>query len=182
MDKADTPQNRILIVEPDGAARSALARVIEAHPALGAFCTVGERAEGSGFAAVIGPADFERPYRLGALLDKALALHKRPAARAAAVMIGPYALDPSGNSLEKADVPSVRLTEKEKEILLILHAAYPAAISREDLLERVWEYADGVQTHTLETHIYRLRQKIERDPAVPKILLTADDGYILSGN
>jgi len=76
---------------------------------------------------------------------------------------------------------AVRLTEKEVGLLVILHAAGGAVVSREQLLRDVWEYADNVETHTLETHIYRLRQKIEVDPSVPQILKTAENGYYLGG-
>lgn len=72
---------------------------------------------------------------------------------------------------------TIRLTEKEVAILVFLHKSGGKPVTREALLSHVWDYADGVETHTLETHIYRLRQKIEEDPSSPKILLTQGDGY-----
>lgn len=72
---------------------------------------------------------------------------------------------------------AVRLTDKEAGILSCLAQAKGAAVGRQELLDRVWAYAEGVETHTLETHIYRLRQKIEPDPANPVVLLTAEQGY-----
>ncbi len=75
------------------------------------------------------------------------------------------------------DGEAVRLTDKEVGILACLAQAKGAAVGRQELLDRVWSYAEGVETHTLETHIYRLRQKIEPDPANPVILLTAEQGY-----
>ena len=74
------------------------------------------------------------------------------------------------------------LTEKEKEILVFLFNSLPNTVSKKDLLGKIWEYAENVETHTLETHIYRLRQKIEKDPANPKILITSDSGYRLNCN
>lgn len=74
----------------------------------------------------------------------------------------------------------VRLTEKEVAILCCLKDSKGSSVSRQVLLDAVWAYADGVETHTLETHIYRLRQKIEADPSKPGILLTAEDGYRLA--
>ena len=74
---------------------------------------------------------------------------------------------------------SIILTEKEKEILQYLHANMPRKIPRNELLDAVWGYAKNVETHTLETHIYRLRQKIELDPASPIILKKDEDGYYL---
>jgi DNA-binding response OmpR family regulator len=79
----------------------------------------------------------------------------------------------------------IRLTEKERDILLCLLAAKAqgeggGAVERRALLDRVWGYAETVETHTLETHIYRLRQKIEMDPASPQYLLTDGTGYRLA--
>lgn len=94
------------------------------------------------------------------------------------VQIGGCVLDTRENLwLREGEVP-LRLTEKETAILAYLQAM-GAPVSRESLLEQVWSYVREVETHTLETHIYRLRQKIEEDPSSPKILLTQGDGYSL---
>jgi len=73
----------------------------------------------------------------------------------------------------------VRLTEKETAILRYL-AASPHAVSREDLLSAVWGYSPAITTHTLETHIYKLRQKIEPDPSQSSLILTEEGGYRLA--
>jgi DNA-binding response OmpR family regulator len=73
----------------------------------------------------------------------------------------------------------VRLTEKERSIIRYLYRAEQQPISRETLLHEVWGYNSVVTTHTLETHIYRLRQKIEEDAAAPAILVTESRGYKL---
>jgi DNA-binding response OmpR family regulator len=73
----------------------------------------------------------------------------------------------------------MRLTDKETAILRYLYRADQQPISRETLLQEVWGYNSGVTTHTLETHIYRLRQKIEEDAATPAILVTESRGYKL---
>ncbi|PZO85403.1 MAG: hypothetical protein DI626_07515 [Micavibrio aeruginosavorus] len=93
------------------------------------------------------------------------------------IEIGTGMLDVRENMWFGADGEAVRLTDKESGILLCLAQAKGAAVGRQELLDRVWAYAEGVETHTLETHIYRLRQKIEPDPANPVILLTAEQGY-----
>jgi len=80
---------------------------------------------------------------------------------------------------EDAVFNKVRLTEKETSILRYLYRAGQRPISRETLLQEVWGYNSGVTTHTLETHIYRLRQKIEKDAAAPAILVTEAGGYKL---
>ena len=81
--------------------------------------------------------------------------------------------------LTGANARKVRLTEKETAILRFLYRAGQLPVSRETLLQEVWGYNSGVTTHTLETHIYRLRQKIEKDAANPEILVTEAGGYKL---
>ena len=92
--------------------------------------------------------------------------------------IGPYTFHPSAKLLQ-VDGRKVRLTEKETNILKFLHAS-SGTVPRDILLHEVWGYSPAVATHTLETHIYRLRKKIEQDPANAQILLTEGGGYRLS--
>ena len=73
----------------------------------------------------------------------------------------------------------IKVTEKELEILKFLFGAGDKIISRDVLLHEVWGYNSGVTTHTLETHVYRLRQKIERDPSNAELLVTEPGGYRL---
>lgn len=75
---------------------------------------------------------------------------------------------------------AARLTEKEVTLLRTLADAGPNGVSRSTLLEKVWGYRDDLDTHTLETHIYRLRQKLETDPESPRLLLTLESGYALT--
>lgn len=96
--------------------------------------------------------------------------------------IGPYQFRPSGKILEeKATGKKVRLTEKETSILKYLYRAGGNAVGREELLAEVWGYNSGVTTHTLETHVYRLRQKIENEPGTARLLVTEPGGYSLQG-
>ena len=81
--------------------------------------------------------------------------------------------------VDKKANKKIRLTEKETAILKYLYRAEQRAVGRETLLGEVWGYNAGVTTHTLETHVYRLRQKIEKDPAKAQILITDAGGYKL---
>ena len=120
-----------------------------------------------------------RPFRFSALLARLHALNNHHApGDDSAVRIGPYTFHPSAKLLQ-ADGRKVRLTEKETNILKFLHAS-SGTVPRDILLHEVWGYSPQVATHTLETHIYRLRKKIEQDPAKAQILLTEGGGYRLS--
>tara|TARA_Y100001960_G_scaffold114730_1_gene122830 strand:+ start:337 stop:1017 length:681 start_codon:yes stop_codon:yes gene_type:complete len=94
--------------------------------------------------------------------------------------LGSYKFDPNAQLLsDLSEDKSIRLTEKETSILkfLIYHAN--SFVARGDLLDEVWEYNSGITTHTLETHIYKLRKKLEIDPSQAKILVTEPGGYRL---
>jgi DNA-binding response OmpR family regulator len=119
-----------------------------------------------------------RPFRVSALLARLHALSTHHAGGDAAVRIGPYTFHPSAKLLQ-AGARKVRLTEKETNILKFLHAS-AGTVPRDILLHEVWGYGPAVATHTLETHIYRLRKKIEEDPGKAQILLTEGGGYRLS--
>lgn len=120
-----------------------------------------------------------KPFRFSALLARLHALSTHHAGNGdAAVRIGPYTFHPSAKLLEAAG-RKVRLTEKETNILKFLHAS-AGTVPRDILLHEVWGYGPAVATHTLETHIYRLRKKIEQNPAKAQILLTEGGGYRLS--
>jgi DNA-binding response OmpR family regulator len=93
--------------------------------------------------------------------------------------IGPYTFRPGSKLLLNSKGNKVRLTEKETAILRYLYRARQRPVSREMLLQEVWGYNSSVTTHTLETHIYRLRQKVEKDAASPSILITESGGYKL---
>jgi len=122
-----------------------------------------------------------KPFRLSVLLARLRAhLRQSDHSDAAVFMIGPYTFRPGVKLLtDQSGRKKVRLTEKETAILKYLYRAGDRAIARDTLLGEVWGYNAGVTTHTLETHVYRLRQKIERDPARAEILVTEPGGYRL---
>ena len=122
-----------------------------------------------------------KPFRLSILLARLRAhLRQNDRSDAAVFLIGPYTFRPGAKLLtDQSGRRKVRLTEKETAILKYLYRAGDRAIGRDTLLGEVWGYNAGVTTHTLETHVYRLRQKIERDPARAEILVTEPGGYRL---
>jgi DNA-binding response OmpR family regulator len=122
-----------------------------------------------------------KPFRLSVLLAR-LRAHLRQSEYSddAEFTIGPYTFRPGAKLLvEPGGRKKVRLTEKETAILKYLYRARDRVIGRGTLLGDVWGYNAGVTTHTLETHVYRLRQKIERDPTRAEILVTESGGYRL---
>ena len=122
-----------------------------------------------------------KPFRLGVLLARLRAhLRQHEQSEDAVFTIGPYSFQPSAKILVDSETSrKVRLTEKEAAILKYLYRAGRNVIGRDTLLHEVWGYNPGVTTHTLETHVYRLRQKIERDPSRAEILVTEPGGYRL---
>ncbi|MFI4988274.1 MAG: response regulator transcription factor [Alphaproteobacteria bacterium] len=122
-----------------------------------------------------------KPFRLNVLLARLRAqLRQHQQSEDAVFAIGPYSFRPSAKLLiETGSSRKVRLTEKEAAILKYLYRAGEKVVGRETLLNEVWGYNAGVTTHTLETHVYRLRQKIEADPSTAVILITEPGGYRL---
>jgi len=122
-----------------------------------------------------------KPFRLNELLARLRAqLRVYDNSEDATFLIGPYAFRPSAKLLlETARNRKIRLTEKESAILKYLYRAAGRPVARQILLNEVWGYNSAVTTHTLETHIYRLRQKIEPDPANAQLLVTEGGGYRL---
>lgn len=182
-------QRHILLIDGDPLARQTLAEVLEG---AGYRVSVGDALPDplpAGIDLVVAAPDppaagtgcplvaLAKPVRLGALLariEEALRT-AAPAARA----IGPWRFDAAARLLEDAAGKRVRLTDKEAAILDHLLQA-GGVVGREELLAEVWGYSAAITTHTLETHIYRLRRKIEADPAHAALLLTEAGGYRLT--
>ncbi|MBX3598715.1 MAG: response regulator transcription factor [Rhizobiaceae bacterium] len=121
-----------------------------------------------------------KPFRFAVLLARIRAqLRQHEQSEDATFTVGPYTFKPSQKLMIDQRGAKIRLTEKEASIIRYLYRAGKAVVKRDTLLEEVWGYNSGVTTHTLETHVYRLRQKIERDPSKAEILVTESGGYRL---
>ncbi len=121
-----------------------------------------------------------KPFRFAVLLARIRAqLRQHEHSEEAVFTIGEYSFRPAAKLLVDPKGSKVRLTEKETSILKYLYRAGDKVVGRDVLLHEVWGYNANVTTHTLETHIYRLRQKIERDPSSAQLLVTETGGYRL---
>jgi len=121
-----------------------------------------------------------KPFKFAVLLARIRAqLRQHEQSEDAVFTIGPYTFKPASKLLVTENGSKIRLTEKETSILKYLYRAGEKVVTRDVLLHEVWGYNAGVTTHTLETHIYRLRQKIERDPSNAELLVTETGGYKL---
>lgn len=123
-----------------------------------------------------------KPFKFSVLLARIRAhLRSHEASEDAIYRIGPYEFRPGMRVLIDSAQKKIRLTDKEASILRYLYRSGEKPVGREELLREVWGYNANVTTHTLETHIYRLRQKIEPDAQAPKLLITETGGYRLQG-
>ena len=122
-----------------------------------------------------------KPYKFAVLLARIrVQLRDYEHSEGAVFRLGAYEFRPAAKMLVDSQARKIRLTEKETNILKYLYRAGEKPVTREELLAEVWGYNAGVTTHTLETHVYRLRQKIEPDPANARLLLTEAGGYRLA--
>jgi DNA-binding response OmpR family regulator len=121
-----------------------------------------------------------KPFKFAVLLARIRAqLRQHEQSEDAVFAVAHYTFKPASKLLLDDKGSKVRLTEKETSILKYLYRANEKVVTRDVLLHEVWGYNAGVTTHTLETHIYRLRQKIEKDPSNAEILVTEMGGYKL---
>ena len=121
-----------------------------------------------------------KPFRFAVLLARIRAqLRQYEQSEDATFIVGPYTFKPGQKLLLDEKGTKIRLTEKEAAIIKYLYRSGTQVVGRDELLEEVWGYNSGVTTHTLETHVYRLRQKIEKDPSNVSLLVTESGGYKL---
>ena len=124
------------------------------------------------------------PVRMGGLLDTIMNNLSGETARwrqMEDIDLGIYQLSPRDMCLKSnQDGHLITLTEKERDMIMCLYYQEGHSIKKANLLSNVWGYGENIETHTLETHIYRLRQKVERDPSQPVWLVTTEEGYKLN--
>ena len=168
---------------PDGSAREFCAKLRRAGMRMPIILLAGAAGEEEVLRCLDAGANdaITKPLRIQDLLAKLRAqIERYNGGEDAASFIGPYEFRPAAKLLQEPKRGrKIRLTEKEAAILSFLLSAGGQPVSREILLSEVWGYNSKVTTHTLETHIYRLRQKIEPNPAEARILLTDAGGYRL---
>ncbi len=154
---------------------------LDAYARVISFADYEEQADG---AYALSLEDYPQPVRIGRILNDVQRYITRIENAADKHVIGErFVLEPHNLFLHDQNTDeNVRLTEKEHHILQLLAQKGGEIISKRQLLDEVWGYNEQIETHTLETHIYRLRQKIEEDPSQPSLLITDDEGgYCLSG-
>ena len=122
----------------------------------------------------------ERPFRIHRLNKKiSMILAKISNSNEVTHEIGPFIFLPLKKILMLGEKTKVELTEKEVAILKCLISSGEEAVDRDTLLKQVWNYSPDVSTHTLETHIYRLRQKLEIDASIPRLIISKDGGFTI---
>ena len=120
----------------------------------------------------------ERPFRIHHLNKKiSTILAKISNSNEVTYKVGPFIFFPIKKVIMLDDKTKVELTEKEVDILKCLLGSGEEAVERDKLLKQVWNYSSDVTTHTLETHIYRLRQKLEIDPSIPRLIISKGGGF-----
>ena len=122
-----------------------------------------------------------KPFRIGVLLARLRShLRQYELSEDASFPVGPYTFRPAAkilhHNLEDRDIS---LSDKESAILKYLYRADDAMVTCDMLYNEIWDYNATLMTHTLQTHIYRLRQKIEEHPSQPEILVSEPGGYRL---
>ena len=120
----------------------------------------------------------EKPFRIQFLIKKIdFVLAKISGSTDVTHIIGPFVFFPEKKVIKFNDQPDIELTEKEVNILKCLLSSGEEIVDKDEILKQVWNYNLGVTTHTLESHIYRLRQKLEKDPSIPRLIISEGGGF-----
>ena len=122
------------------------------------------------------PVSLKKPLRAGTVLRQITQMLSDPVLYLDDMSCGTWDLLPQDKMIRSAGHDDVILTDKEVEVIAYLARQNGEKVTRDDLLKHVWRYQSGADTHTLETHIYRLRQKLAAVPALKNLIQTDDDG------
>jgi DNA-binding response OmpR family regulator len=181
--QAQRPDLILLDVDlPDIDGREVCRRIRAAGVAAPIIMLTGQTGDSDTIAGLeAGANDYvSKPFKFAVLMARIRAqLRSHEQSEDAVFRLGPYEFRPAAKLLLDERQKKIRLTEKETSILKYLYRAGEKPVARDELLAEVWGYNAGVTTHTLETHVYRLRQKIEPDPTNAQLLLTEAGGYRL---
>ena len=169
-------QKPIFVIESNDFASKKLAEVLS-HYGFEQDVSIVQKVPDRADSAVI---ELSSIVRVGDILDQICRILRSESDSGDILDIGLFQLDRYQGLFYRAEEDVVKLTEKEVALLVLLYEAKGEIVARDAILDAVWQYAESVETHTLETHIYRLRQKIEADPANPEFLCTGEQGYYLS--
>ena len=119
-----------------------------------------------------------KPFKFQHLIKKInFLLGKLSGANNVSHVVGPFVFFPERRIIKTNDQKEIELTEKEVGLLKCLLSTDEEIVDREKLLKQVWNYNPDVTTHTLDTHIYRLRQKLEKNPSIPRLIISEGGGF-----
>jgi DNA-binding response OmpR family regulator len=185
----DDPEQRLDAVlldigMPDGDGRDFCARLRRQGHKMPVIMLTGRNGEADIVRGLdLGANDYvAKPFRLNELLARLRAqLRIFDSSDSAIFSVGPYTFQP-GKMLLQDPIRNRRivLTRREAALLRALHLSDDRAATRDDLSHEVWGRNSAATTHTLETHIYRLRQKMEPNPRKPVLLVSEGGGYRLN--
>lgn len=122
-----------------------------------------------------------KPFELGYFLDELRScLNIYDNSEEGYITFNQYRLRPLNKDIVNLrNGEETKLTEKEVAVIKYLYKFQDRIVGKNELLQDVWGYSPDVTTHTIETHIYRLRQKVEHDNPDAQLILTVDGGYQL---
>ncbi len=152
-------------------------QVRRAHPSIPIILLTRENIEENDYRNQV----LHKPFMLRQLLDMvAAANNKLDNSDEGFLTFNQYELQPTARVIiDLVSGVETKLTEKEVNILKYLYKAQNISVSKTDLQTNVWKYHEEVTTHTIETHIYRLRQKVEKNSG-RRLILTDNGRYKLN--
>ena len=120
-----------------------------------------------------------KPFKINVLVAKIRSnIRQFEQSEFAILRFGRFSFKPGDKILlNNSSKEEVRLTDKETAIIKLLYLSGGEVVTRATLLEEVWGYNTTLTTHTLETHIYRIRQKVGNTSSGQDFIATESEGY-----